>query len=58
MNPSVWKYIPNLISDSDKIISLNEGATPLRLSNIGTKVGIKNLRIKEGRNTKPNWYFS
>jgi len=24
MNPSVWKYIPNLIPDSDKIISLNE----------------------------------
>jgi threonine synthase len=47
MNPSVWKYIPNLIPDPDKIISLNEGGTPLRLSNIGTKVGIKNLRIKD-----------
>ena len=47
MNPSVWKYIPNLIPDSDKIISLNEGGTPLRLSNIGTKIGIKNLRIKD-----------
>lgn len=46
-NPSVWKYIPNLIPDSDKIISLNEGGTPLRLSNIGTKVGINNLRIKD-----------
>ena len=47
MNPSVWKYIPNLIPDSDKIISLNEGGTPLRLSNIGTKIGMKNLRIKD-----------
>jgi threonine synthase len=47
MNPCVWKYIPNLIPDSDKIISLNEGGTPLRLSNIGTKVGIKNLTIKD-----------
>jgi threonine synthase len=48
MNPCVWKYIPNLIPNSDKIISLNEGGTPLRLSKIGTKVGsIKNLRIKD-----------
>lgn len=48
MNPCIWKYIPNLIPDSDKIISLNEGATPLRLSKIGRKVGIiKNLRIKD-----------
>jgi threonine synthase len=47
MNPSVWKYIPNLIPDPDKIISLNEGGTPLRLSNIGTKVGLKDLRIKD-----------
>lgn len=46
-NPSVWKYLPNLISDSDKIISLNEGGTPLRHSNIGTKFYIKNLRIKD-----------
>jgi threonine synthase len=44
MNPCVWKYIPNLIPDSDKIISLNEGGTPLRLSKVGT---IKNLRIKD-----------
>jgi threonine synthase len=46
-NPSVWKYIPNLIPDSDKIISLNEGGTPLRLSNIGARINLKNLRIKD-----------
>jgi threonine synthase len=45
--PSVWKYLPNLIPHTDKIISLNEGGTPLRLSNIGTKGDIKNLRIKD-----------
>lgn len=46
-NPSVWKYIPNLVPDPDKIISLNEGGTPLNLSRIGTNVGIKHLRIKD-----------
>lgn len=47
MNPSVWKYLSNLIPDSNKIISLNEGGTPLRLSNIGARINLKNLRIKD-----------
>ena len=56
MNPSVWKYIRNLVPDSNKIISLNEGGTPLRLSNIGTKIDIRNLRIKD--ETRNYWYVS
>ncbi len=47
MIPSVWKYLPRLVSHKDKIISLNEGGTPLRLSNISTEVGIRNLKIKD-----------
>jgi threonine synthase len=48
MNPSsIWKYLSNLIPDSNKIISLNEGGTPLRLSNIGARINLKNLRIKD-----------
>src|SRR5690348_16706417 len=46
MIPSVWKYLPRLVSHKGKIISLNEGGTPLRLSNISTEVGIRNLKIK------------
>ncbi len=38
MNPSVWKYLSNLIADFSKIISLNEGGTPLRLSDIGARI--------------------
>jgi threonine synthase len=54
--PTVWKYLHNLIpfySDtghdnaSQSIVSLNEGGTPLRISNIGTKLNLRSLRIKD-----------
>ncbi len=43
---SVWKYLHNLIP-SKSIISLNEGGTPLRISNIGNKLNLTNLMIKD-----------
>ncbi len=30
-----------------QIVSLNEGGTPLRISNIGTKLNLMSLRIKD-----------
>jgi threonine synthase len=57
-SPTAWKYLYNLFpfySDtghdngdtSQSIVSLNEGGTPLRMSNIGTKLNLKSLRIKD-----------
>ncbi len=58
--PSSWKYLYNLIPFHSKktqsidhdiglksVISLNEGGTPLRVSNIGHKFKLKSLRIKD-----------
>jgi threonine synthase len=58
--PSSWKYLYNLIPFHSKnsqsidydiglksVISLNEGGTPLRVSNIGPKFNLKSLRIKD-----------
>ena len=60
-SPTAWKYLYNLIPFNSErynkidyddpvfrsIVSLNEGGTPLRISNIGPKFKLKNLRIKD-----------
>ncbi len=58
-SPTSWKYLFNLIPQNPKksqniykeimksVISLNEGGTPLRISNIGTKFNLKNLKVKD-----------
>lgn len=57
--PTSWKYLFNLMPNIRKksqnvhdeikksIVSLNEGGTPLILSNIGTKFNLKNVRLKD-----------
>lgn len=42
--PNVWKYLNNLPIKSK--ITLNEGGTPLRISSIGTKIGL-DVKIKD-----------
>lgn len=57
--PTSWKYLYNLIPITSErrqnvhneiiksIVSLDEGGTPLRISKIGTKFNLSNLRIKD-----------
>lgn len=44
--PSVWKYLHNLPLKSNDIVTLNEGNTPLRISNLGAKLGL-DVKIKD-----------
>ncbi|MBM3150315.1 MAG: pyridoxal-phosphate dependent enzyme, partial [Chloroflexi bacterium] len=46
--PSVWKYKEFLpVSDESKIVSLDEGGTPLvKCQALADEIGIKNLRVK------------